>query len=187
VISAARNSGIYLGDVSYEYEDADKMGEQDIEVPKFPIRNELDESMSFLMGIVERNLKSSRIIYHELLPYLQEFETKIEIKLTKQERSAALAFFRIGHALAWRENLSENGIKGYMHPSIRNALYWLQTDPFVKEQAELLDDLIPNSITLRSEQIFIYIGYFLSQYNLESPQFVMENFSAWERKGLSNT
>lgn len=184
VVTAARNSD--PAGVSFEYEDVHEFTNQAEGARKIPEGDNLDESISFFIGLAEKQNNNARNIYQELLPYLKEFETKIEIELTKQERSAILALFRVGHALAWRENLSQNGINGYMHPSIRNALYSLVADPFVREKAELLDDLITNSISLRSEQVFIYIGYFLSQYNLESPQFVMEKFPAWTRKSLAN-
>lgn len=136
-----------------------------------------DEMMAFLANIVREKIDNEVKVYFELLPYLEKFEENLKIKLTLQQRKYFMCIFRVGMGLSLIENLSGLNLERFCHPSISNILHLprqvlesLTKHGFGYDFSFLGD----NDSQMSHIKLALYVGYFQSKYNGESPDSVME-------------
>ena len=136
-----------------------------------------DEAMAFLANIVKEKIDNEVKVYFELLPYLKKFEENLEIKLTTQQRKYFMCIFRVGMGLSLVENLSGLNLERLCHPSISNILHMPRQvlESLTKHGFEYDFDFLGDNETQMSHiKLALYVGYFQSKYNGESPDSVLE-------------
>jgi len=136
-----------------------------------------DEAMAFLANIIKEKIDNEVKVYFELLPYLEKFEEKLQIKLTSQQRKYFMCIFRVGMGLSLIENLSGLNLERFCHPSISNILHMPRQvlEGLTKHGFECdFSFLGDNDSQMSHIKLALYVGYFQSKYNGESADSVME-------------
>ena len=145
-----------------------------------PVDDDLDSMMKFTVNIVNKSIDNSADIYYELLPYLKEFEHRLNLKLDVDQRKTLMCIFRVGMGLSLIENLSGQNIQGFCHPSVHNILrmprqVWLEMQPY--GYSADLSFLGGNEAEMRYIALALYSGYFQSKYTAESPSSTFEKLA----------
>ena len=161
------------GDASYVYEqNASHRKIADTEPP-----NIQDNPMAYLANIVKKNIDSQVEIYLEFLPFLKEFEKRLELEFTTEHRRTIMSIFQFGMFLSLIEDESGLSLQGSYHPSILNLL---------SNPKRVIQNLMKHKLKInlkftdtdekQMEIAFLAlsIGYFHTKYTAESPQSVME-------------
>ena len=157
------------GDYDYSSE---KMHTPLAEIEPVVVEGDLDSMMKFTANIAKKSIDNSADTYYELLPYLKEFEHRLNLKLDVDQRKTLMCIFRVGMGLSLIENLSGRNIQGFCHPSVHNILrmprqVWLEMQPHVYSTD--LSFLGGKDAEMRYISVALYSGYFQSKYTAESP------------------
>jgi hypothetical protein len=136
--------------------------------------------MAFTSNIIKQKIDNEAKVYFELLPYLAKFEENLKIKLTPNQRRYFMCIFRVGMGLSLIENLSGLNLERFCHPSISNILHMPRQvlEGLTKYGFEYDFSFLGDNDTQMSYiKLALYVGYFQSKYNGESPDSVMEFIS----------
>ena len=163
----------------YDY-NSEKMHTPLAGIESVVVDGDLDSMMKFTANIVKKSIDNSADIYYELLPYLKEFEHRLNLKLGLDHRKTLMCIFRVGMGLSLIENLSGQNIQGFCHPSIHNILrsprqVWLELQPH--GYSTDLSFLGGNDAQMHLIGLALYSGYFQSKYIAESPLSVFEKLA----------
>jgi hypothetical protein len=148
--------------------------------PSDSVGGDLDSMLDFLANTVKKSIDNSADIYWELLPYLKEFESRLNLQLDAEQRKTLMCFFRVGRGLSLIENLSGRNIQGFCHPSIFNILcmprqVWLEMQSY--GYSNNLSFLGENDAQMRWIGLALYSGYFQSKYTAEPPLSVFKKLT----------
>jgi len=163
----------------YDY-NSEKMHTPLAEIDSVVVDGDLDSMMKFTANIVKKSIDNSADIYYELLPYIKEFEHRLNLKLDVDQRKTLMCIFRVGMGLSLIENLSGQNIQGFCHPSIHNILcsprqIWLGIQPH--GYSADLSFLGGSDAEMRYISLALYSGYFQSKYTAESPSSTFEKLT----------
>lgn len=119
-------------------------------------------------------IDNQRNTHKELLPFLMELESKLNWKLSIEQRRYLLFAMRIGMGLALIENQSKEGLQRFYHPSVASIL----ANPFVMKDEILRYAPTEWSAKQSSQindltQVAMSVGYFHSKYTTETPESVL--------------
>jgi hypothetical protein len=133
--------------------------------------------MAYLANIAKKSYDNQVEIYLEFLPFLEEFEKKLELKFTTEQKRTIMSLFQFGMFLSLIEDNSGLSIQGSFHPSILNCLS--NPKPVIQSliKYELKMNLEFNHKHREQREIAflaLSVGYFHTKYTGESPQSVME-------------
>lgn len=143
-----------------------------------PSLNEPGEDVSsqtkWLVNRAKLFIDNQRNTHKELFPFLMELESKLDWKLSIEQRRYLLFAMRIGMGLSLIENQSKEGLQRFYHPSVVSIL----ANPFVMKD-EILRYAPTEWSTKQSPQIndltqvAMSVGYFHSKYTPETPESVL--------------
>jgi len=139
--------------------------------------NSTEDAMKFLANSVKQYIDNSVNIYFELLPYLERFEERLEIKFNAANRKSLMCIMRVGMGLSLIENKSGLNIQGFCHPSVSNVLHTPRQVLIALSKNEFdwnLGILDGHKREMDVIQLALYVGYFQSKYTAETPDSVME-------------
>ncbi len=136
-----------------------------------------DNPMAYLANIVKKTIDTRVETHLEFLPFLEEFEKKLELKFTTEQKRTIMSLFQFGMFLSLIEDNSGLSIQGSFHPSILNCLS--NPKPVIQSliKYELKMNLEFNHKHREQREIAflaLSVGYFHTKYTGESPQSVME-------------
>lgn len=136
-----------------------------------------DNPMAYLANIVKKTIDTRVETHLEFLPFLEEFEKKLELKFTTEQKRTIMSLFQFGMFLSLIEDNSGLSIQGAFHPSILNCLS--NPKPVIQSliKYELKMNLEFNHKHREQREIAflaLSVGYFHTKYTGESPQSVME-------------
>jgi hypothetical protein len=133
--------------------------------------------MAYLANIVKKTIDTRVEIHLEFLPFLEEFEKKLELKFTTEQKRTIMSLFQFGMFLSLIEDESGLSVRGSYHPTILNNLSTpKQVIQNLRKHKLKIDLEFTNSNENQMEIVFLAlsVGYFHSKYTSESPQSVME-------------
>jgi len=164
---------IQYDDASFDYkQNATHRKIADTEPP-----NIQDNPMAYLANIVKKTIDSQVEIYLEFLPFLKEFEKRLELEFTTEHRRTIMSIFQFGMFLSLIEDKSGLSLQGSYHPSILNLL---------SNPKRVIQNLMKHKLKINLEFthtdekqmeiafLALSIGYFHTKYTAESPESVME-------------
>ena len=164
---------IKYDDANYDYkQNATHRKIADTEPP-----NIQDNPMAYLANIVKKTIDSQVEIYLEFLPFLKEFEKRLELEFTTEHRRTIMSLFQFGMFLSLIEDKSGLSLQGSYHPSILNLL---------SNPKRVIQNLMKHKLKINLEFthtdekqmeiafLALSIGYFHTKYTAESPESVME-------------
>lgn len=159
------------------YEPSQPIDDVQLHDPSFDEPGEDVSSQSaWLANRAKLFIDNQRNTYKELFPFLMELESKLDGKLSIEQRRYLLFAMRIGMGLALIENQSKEGLQRFCHPSVVSIL----ANPFVMKDE--ISRYAPTEWSVKQSshindltQVAMSVGYFHTKYTTESPESVLSN------------
>lgn len=163
-----------------EWDEATFTVEQHVDLTKLHDKNiqepgdNLKSQNAYMANMVKQLIDNQKETYTNLFPFLVEFEKKLAIPLSVEQKRNLLFAMRVGMGLALIENQSNEGKNHFVHPSVVNIL----ANPIVmKEEINRIspsnwDHKLAHKLEAMT-QLSMTIGYFHTKYTTHSPEEVL--------------